>query len=57
MKNIFLALFMVGTLGVYAKTITQTILVKGECGMCKDKIEKDSWRFGSSVQMGNHTTT
>ena len=40
MKNIFLALFMVGTLGVYAKTITQTILVKGECGMCKDKIEK-----------------
>jgi mercuric ion binding protein len=39
MKNIFLAILMVGTLGVFAKTITQTILVKGECGKCKDKIE------------------
>ncbi|MBT6236684.1 MAG: ATPase [Bacteroidetes bacterium] len=39
MKNIFLALLMVGTLGVFAKTVTQKILVKGECGKCKDKIE------------------
>lgn len=39
MKNIFLAVLMVGTLGVAAKTITKTILVKGECGKCKDKIE------------------
>ena len=30
---------MVCTVGVYAKTITETILVKGECGMCKEKIE------------------
>ena len=40
MKKIFLALLMVSTLGVFAKTITQKILVKGECGMCKEKIEK-----------------
>ena len=39
MKNIFLALLMVCTVGVSAKTITETILVKGECGKCKDKIE------------------
>lgn len=40
MKNIFLAILMVGTLGVCAKTVTQTILVKGECGKCKVKIEE-----------------
>jgi copper chaperone CopZ len=39
MKNIFLAVLMVCTVGVFAKTITETILVKGECGKCKDKIE------------------
>lgn len=39
MKNIILALLLVGTLGASAKTITQTILVKGECDKCKDKIE------------------
>ncbi len=31
---------MVSTVSVFAKTITQKILVKGECEMCKDKIEK-----------------
>lgn len=40
MKHIILAVLMVATLGVYAKTITKQILVKGECGMCKEKIEK-----------------
>ena len=40
MKNIFLAIFMVCTVGVFAKTITKTIQVKGECGKCKDKIEQ-----------------
>ena len=40
MKNIILAVLMVATLGVSAKTITKQILVKGECGMCKEKIEK-----------------
>ena len=39
MKNIFLAILMVCTAGVFAKNITKTILVKGECGKCKDKIE------------------
>mgnify|MGYP000846676597 CR=1 FL=1 len=40
MKNIILAVLMVATLGVSAKTITKQILVKGECGMCKEKIDK-----------------
>ena len=40
MKNIFLALLMVCTVGVFAKTITQKILVKGQCGDCKERIEK-----------------
>ena len=39
MKKTLIALLMVCTVGVYAKTITETILVKGECGMCKEKIE------------------
>lgn len=39
MKKIFLAILMVGTLGVTAKNITKTILVKGECGECKENIE------------------
>ena len=39
MKNIFLALLMVCTVGVFAKTITKKIEVKGECGQCKEKIE------------------
>ena len=40
MKKILLILMMAATLGVYAKNVTQQILVKGECDMCKDKIEK-----------------
>ena len=40
MKKILLILMMAATLGVYAKNVTQQILVKGECEMCKDKIEK-----------------
>lgn len=39
MKNIILALLMVCTVSVFAKTITKKITVKGECEMCKDKIE------------------
>ncbi len=30
---------MVSTVAVFAKTVTQKILVKGQCGMCKEKIE------------------
>lgn len=30
---------MVCTVGVFAKSITKTIQVKGNCGMCKEKIE------------------
>ena len=30
---------------------------RSTCKGCKEKIEKDSWRFGSSVAMGNHITT
>jgi periplasmic mercuric ion binding protein len=40
MKSIFLTLMMVVALGASAKTVTKQILVKGECGMCKEKIEK-----------------
>jgi copper chaperone CopZ len=40
MKKILIALLMVCTVGAYAKTITETFLVKGECGLCKEKIEK-----------------
>jgi mercuric ion binding protein len=40
MKQLFLAVLLVATLGVFAKTVTKQILVKGECGMCKEKIEK-----------------
>lgn len=39
MKQIFLAILMIAALGVTAKNITKTILVKGECGECKEKIE------------------
>ncbi len=38
-KNIFLATLMALTIGVFAKNITKTITVKGECDKCKDKIE------------------
>lgn len=40
MKNILIAILMVSTLGVFAKNITAKITVKGECEMCKEKIEK-----------------
>lgn len=40
MKKILLTLLIAATLGVYAKNVTQQILVKGECDMCKAKIEK-----------------
>ena len=40
MKKILLALLLVSTVSVFAKTITQKITVKGECDMCKDRIEK-----------------
>lgn len=39
MKKILLAILLVSTVAVMAKTVTQKILVKGECGKCKDKIE------------------
>lgn len=40
MKKILLTFLLAATLGVFAKPVTQQILVKGECDMCKDKIEK-----------------
>jgi len=39
MKKILLAALMICTIGVFAKTITQEITVKGNCGECKEKIE------------------
>lgn len=39
MKQLILALLMVSSIAMYAKTITKTFQVKGECGLCKEKIE------------------
>ncbi len=39
MKKILLALLMVSTVAVFAKSVTKKIEVKGECDMCKEKIE------------------
>jgi copper chaperone CopZ len=56
MKNILLALLMVSTLGVFAKNITKTIIVKGECGECKDKIEAALDKPGISFAEWNKET-
>ena len=57
MKKILLILMMAATLGVYAKNVTQQILVKGECDMCKDKIEGVAHPMqGNAAQMPTDET-
>lgn len=40
MKRVILILTLFATITLYAKPITTKIVVKGECEMCKEKIEK-----------------
>ncbi len=40
MKKILLALLLASSVAVFAKSVTQKILVKGECGKCKTTIEQ-----------------
>jgi mercuric ion binding protein len=40
MKKLFLALLVMSTIAVTAKTVTQKFMVKGQCGECKERIEK-----------------
>lgn len=40
LKNILTLTLLLGALTVFAKNVTTSFTVKGECDMCKDKIEK-----------------
>lgn len=40
MKKLFLTLLVMSTIAVMAKNVTTTFMVKGQCGECKENIEK-----------------
>ncbi len=55
-KSLF-ALFLLFSSFLFAQTITKsTFLVKGECGMCKDRIENSAKKSGATVANWNADT-
>lgn len=59
MKNLrkalfFFVFFFMGAF-VMAQNITQqTFMVRGECGMCKDRIEENAKKLAQPLQNGMH---